>query len=110
VRKLLLVLALAVLSGAVGAGTVTKALTVKVNHTVFLTWVASVSSGVAGYNVYRGTFSGGPYSKITPQDINALDFNDLSVQPATTYFYVVTAVDPLNGESLNSNEATAVVP
>src|SRR5947199_5305069 len=32
-------------------------------HQVQLSWSASSSSGVSGYNVYRGTVSGGPYSK-----------------------------------------------
>ena len=35
-------------------------------HTVTLKWTASTSSNVVGYNVYRGTTSGGPYSKSTP--------------------------------------------
>src|ERR1041385_7102048 len=35
-----------------------------VQHSVKLDWVASNSSGVAGYNIYRSTTSGGPYNKI----------------------------------------------
>ncbi len=33
-------------------------------HSVNLSWTASNSQGVTGYNVYRGGTSGGPYSKI----------------------------------------------
>ncbi|MGB9072437.1 MAG: choice-of-anchor D domain-containing protein, partial [Terriglobales bacterium] len=33
-------------------------------HSVSLSWNASDSQGVVGYNVYRGGVSGGPYSKI----------------------------------------------
>jgi hypothetical protein len=34
-----------------------------VQHTVTLSWTDSAST-VVGYNVYRGTLSGGPYTKI----------------------------------------------
>jgi hypothetical protein len=34
------------------------------SHSVTLSWNRSTSSSVVGYNVYRGTVSGGPYSKI----------------------------------------------
>src|SRR5580698_6997371 len=34
------------------------------NHTVGLSWTASTSQNVVGYNIYRGNQSGGPYAKI----------------------------------------------
>jgi hypothetical protein len=49
-----------------GAGHATMALTVSaaVSHSVTLSWVASTSPNVAGYNVYRGTVSlSGPFSR-----------------------------------------------
>lgn len=79
-------------------------------HSVTLSWAASTSSNVTGYNVYRGSVSGGPYSKINSSLVSALNYTDSSVQGGTTYYYVVTAVDNTGMESSYSNMATAVVP
>jgi fibronectin type 3 domain-containing protein len=73
---------------------------------VGLTWTPSASTGVVGYNVYRGTTSGGPYAKINNAIVAAPAFTDMTVVHGTTYFYVVTAVDS-NLESVNSNEVSA---
>ena len=79
-------------------------------HSVALSWNASTSS-VVGYNVYRGTQTGGPYSaKLTSAPVASTNYTDSSVASGTTYFYVTTAVDSSNTESAYSNEATAVVP
>jgi hypothetical protein len=78
-------------------------------HSASLTWNASTST-VAGYNVYRGSASGGPYTKQTSSLDGSTAYSDSSVQSATTYFYVVTAVDSSGNESSYSNEATAVIP
>lgn len=80
-----------------------------VQHLVTLNWVASTST-VAGYNVYRGTMSGGPYSKINSALINGLTFTDSAVSSGTTYYYVVTAVAADGTESLFSNQSQAVIP
>lgn len=104
------VLALLLFSGGASAnGVASVQLVLQVNHTVVLQWSASTSSGVTGYNVYRGTVSGGPYTKIV-NDVNALDYNDTSVQASTNYFYVVTALDSSGLESTFSNEASAAIP
>jgi hypothetical protein len=63
---------------------------------------------VLSNNVYRSTTSGGPYSEIYSSSSPITTYSDTSVSPGT-YYYVVTAVNS-NGESLNSNEVTAVVP
>ena len=78
-------------------------------HSVVLTWTASTST-VAGYNVYRGTTSGGPYTKINSSLITTLAYTDSTVQNGTTYYYVATAVDSSGGESVNSKEVSAVIP
>ena len=77
-------------------------------HSVALSWIPSTSS-VVGYNVYRGTTTGGPYSKITSMNGDTT-FVDGSVQSGQTYFYVVTAVDGSGKESANSNQTQAVIP
>jgi Abnormal spindle-like microcephaly-assoc'd, ASPM-SPD-2-Hydin len=78
-------------------------------HTVALSWDASTSS-VVGYNVYRGTQSGGPYQKLTSSPQPETSYTDSSVLSATTYYYVATAVDSQNVESTYSNQAQAAVP
>jgi hypothetical protein len=80
-----------------------------VQHTVTLTWTASTSS-VSGYNAYRGTVSGGPYTKINTALEAATSYVDNTVQSGTTYFYVVTSVDSSGTESAFSNQVSAVVP
>lgn len=77
-------------------------------HTVGLSW--DESSSVSGYNVYRGTVSGGPYSKINPSLDPVTSYKDSSVTGGATYYYVTTAVDSSGMESGYSNEVEAVVP
>jgi fibronectin type 3 domain-containing protein len=79
-------------------------------HDVTLNWNASISSGVAGYNVYRGTVSGGPYFRLNSSVVTATTFNDNAVQTGQTYFYVVTSISLNNVESSFSNEVMAPVP
>jgi Abnormal spindle-like microcephaly-assoc'd, ASPM-SPD-2-Hydin len=79
-----------------------------VQHSVDLNWSASTST-VAGYNVYRGSHTGGPYQLIS-LSAQLMAFTDSTVQSGTTYYYVVTAVDKSGLESSFSNEAVATVP
>jgi hypothetical protein len=78
-------------------------------HSVTLAWAASTST-VAGYNVYRGTVSGGPYTAITTSPDASPAYTDNTVQAGQTYYYVVTAVDSSGNESVDSNQAQATVP
>jgi hypothetical protein len=80
-----------------------------VQHTVDLSWNASTSSGVVGYNLYRGTVSGGPYTQVVSRNA-ASTYTDGTVAAGQTYFYVVTSVDGSGAESVYSNQAQAVVP
>jgi hypothetical protein len=80
-----------------------------VPHSVSLSWNPS-SSVVAGYNVYRGTQTGGPYAKLNSAPIPGTGYTDSAVQSGQTYFYVATAVDANNVESVFSNEASATIP
>jgi hypothetical protein len=80
-----------------------------VQHSVALTWNAS-SSTVAGYNVYRGTVSGGAYAKINSSLVVVLDYTDSNVQSGTTYYYVTTAVNSSGNESVFSNEVSGTIP
>ena len=78
-------------------------------HRVVLSWTASTSQNIVGYNIYRGGSSGGPYSKISSLDPNTT-YTDSTVVNNTTYYYVTTAVDSGSQESVYSNEAQAVIP
>ncbi|MFY9559471.1 MAG: choice-of-anchor D domain-containing protein [Terriglobales bacterium] len=77
-------------------------------HGVSLTWNAG--TGAVGYNVYRGSATGGPYSKINSALDATAAYSDDSVLAGQTYYYVATAVDGSGMESAYSNEAQAVVP
>ncbi|MBZ5668263.1 MAG: hypothetical protein LAO04_00830 [Acidobacteriia bacterium] len=81
-------------------------------HYVVLTWVASATSGVTGYNIYRGTTSGGPYpTKLNSSPVSGTTYTDDTVQAGETCYYVVTAIasDGVT-ESAYSDEASATVP
>ena len=79
-------------------------------HSVSLSWTASVSSNVSGYNLYRGTTAGGPFTKVNSTLIVATSYQDTTVQAGQAYYYVATAVDGSGAESVYSGEAPAIVP
>jgi hypothetical protein len=78
-------------------------------HSVSLAWTLG-ESNIVGYNVYRGSVSGGPYAKLTPSLDTNVTFTDTDVQAGQTCYYVVTSVDSSNTESAYSNEVSATVP
>jgi hypothetical protein len=77
-------------------------------HSATLSWTPSVTSGVTGYNVYRGTVLG-TYTQINPTTVSGNSYSDTQVIGGTTYYYVVTAVAPA-GQSGYSTPATAAIP
>jgi len=80
-----------------------------VSHSVILNWTPSTSS-YAGFNVYRGALSGGPYTKVNSTLISAMSFSDSSVSSGQTYYYVATEVDSTGAESIYSSEVIATIP
>ena len=86
--------------------------------TVNLAWDRSPDPNVAGYNVYRATTSGGPYTKlnlmIVPQPPVVTDvpmYSDTTpTGSALTYYYVVRAQSVGGVESANSNEVAFNAP
>ena len=81
-------------------------------HDVILSWTASTTAGVVGYDVYRGTTSGGPYpTELNSTPVNGTTYTDATVQAGQTYYYVVTAVasDDVT-QSADSNQVSATVP
>src|SRR5579864_6037419 len=83
---------------------------VAAQHSVTLSWAASSSTAVVGYNVYRSTVSGGPYARITSGPDGSMSYTDIAVSAGKSYFYVVTAVEGNGTESTYSNQAMAVIP
>ena len=79
-------------------------------HSVNLSWTASTSQNIIGYNIYRGVKSGGPYSKINSVLNASTLYTDTTVADGLTYYYVTTAVNSSRTESAYSNQTTAVIP
>jgi len=82
--------------------------TAATQHTVDLTW--NTSADAAGYNVYRGTVSGGAYTMINTSLDDTAAYTDNTVVSGQTYYYVTTAVNANGNESGYSNQAQAVIP
>jgi hypothetical protein len=99
------------LAGGGTTRTVTLTLTVtaiQVAHSVALAWKAG-NSHVVSYSVYRSTIKGTSYG-LTASAIGGTTYGDESVQPATNYYYVLTAVDDQGRESAYSTEAQVAIP
>jgi fibronectin type 3 domain-containing protein len=77
------------------------------NSTVSLDWNDNNETDLSGYNVYRSTTSGGPYTKRNSSLVSSSNYADNAVSGGTTYYYVVRAVDTSLNESGNSNQASA---
>jgi hypothetical protein len=84
--------------------------TAPTQHSVALNWNASTGPGVVGYNVFRGSVSGGPYSQINPALEPSTAYTDNSVTAGQTYYYVITAVDGSDNQSGYSDQVLAVIP
>jgi hypothetical protein len=87
------------------AETVTGSGTAAPAYSVNLSWNASDSPNISGYNIYRAVFSGscGSYSKINPSLNAATSYTDSVVADGTDYCYATTAVNSSNEESGYSN-------
>jgi hypothetical protein len=92
-----------------------------VAHYATLTWTASASTGITGYNVYRATTatglptqpsaagaaaSGGLYTLVTSSPVVGITYIDTTVSAGVVYYYAVTAVSS-TGESVASNQFQA---
>ena len=84
--------------------------TAQLPHSVTIAWIASTTSTVTGYNVYRSIVSGSSYTLINSVLAPVVTYTDTTAQSATTYYYVTTAVDASGTESIYSNEVSVVVP
>ena len=96
-------------TNAPSAASITGSGTPAPQHSVSLSWNASTST-VVGYNVYRGSQTGGPYVSLNSTPEVSTSYTDNSVTAGQTYYYVVTAVDGGGTESVYSNQAPALIP
>ncbi len=80
-------------------------------HTVSLSWNASSSSNITGYNVYRAAYgtSCGAYSKINSSLNTTTTYTDSSVTDGASYCYATTAVNSSDEESSYSNIVSNVL-
>jgi len=81
----------------------------EIAHSVVLSWTAS-NSPVSGYNAYRTSVSGGPYTLLNSRLISPTRYTDPTAQSGYFYCFVTTAVDSLGDESAYSDEAVSSVP
>jgi hypothetical protein len=77
---------------------------------VSLDWTDAPDGDLDGYDVYRSTASGGPYTRIDASRVSASAYTDTAVSGGTTYRYVVTTSDVANNRSAYSSEASATPP
>jgi len=79
-------------------------------HSVDLSWTASTSSDVSGYNIYRAIYtdSCGSFSRISSIPNANTFYTDSEVVNGASYCYAATAVNSKNAESSYSNIATNV--
>jgi len=81
------------------------------SHSVILSWKASTSPGVVGYNVYRRDKTLEGFGKINQKPVATTSCIDYFVQLGHTYYYyVVTADRPGVRESGSSNRVPAEIP
>ncbi len=76
-------------------------------NAVTLDWDDNVEADLAGYEVMRATYSGGPYLRINDALLAPSSFDDSGLTNGVTYHYVVKAVDASDNESAGSGEANA---
>jgi fibronectin type 3 domain-containing protein len=80
------------------------------NYSVVLSWGASASSPISGYNIYRSTVNGSGYTKLNSSLLSGLTYTDTTVVAGQTYYYVSTAVDSSGDESSFSNQIQEIIP
>jgi hypothetical protein len=79
-------------------------------YSVLLSWSASPSSGVNGYNVYRTAAGGGGYAKINGSSVTGLSYTDTTVVDGQIYYYAVTSLDASGDESAYSADVQMNIP
>ena len=79
-------------------------------HSVNLSWTASSSPNVVGYNIYRRAGTTGSFTQINTALNATTAYTDGSVTDGQTYYYETTAVNSSNEESAPTSAVQAVIP
>jgi hypothetical protein len=82
--------------------------TVAGNAVVFA-WDPNTEPDLAGYNVYQGTHTGGPYTKIGSVGVMATPTFTVTLSNNGTYYFVVSAFNLGGLESGYSNEVSKII-
>ena len=72
-----------------------------------LDWNDNTEPDLAGYDVYRSTTPGGPYTRLNAALLSVSQYSDSGLSNGTAYYYVVTATDTSLNVSGNSLEVSA---
>ena len=75
---------------------------------VLLSWV-DAPYNESGFNVYRSTTEGGPYTKLGEVGAGVEIYEDATIEEGATYYYTVTAFNA-NGESGYADAVSFIVP
>lgn len=84
-------------------------------YSVALSWTASTTTGVTGYNIYRGLYSAGvcgAYTKLTATPLSATTTtdSDTTVAPGITYCYGATSLVGTAESGLDTTTNVAIPP
>jgi len=79
------------------------------NHIVDLSWKASSSTDVTGYNLYRSP-DGKSWKKVNVSVIASTLYTDSTVANGSSYYYAATSVDTSGNESAKSTSVEVTVP
>jgi hypothetical protein len=85
-------------------------------HSVDPSWGAATIQNPAagetiiGYDVYRSSVSGGPYTQLNGSPVSGLAYTDNAVAAGQTWYYVCSAVDNMGHVSSYSNQTSVIVP
>ena len=79
-------------------------------HSVNLSWAASTSGDISGYNIYRAQYatSCGAFVKLNSVINTGTLYTDSTVTDGSSYCYAATTVSATNGESGYSNIVTNI--
>lgn len=92
------------------------------NGSVALSWTASTDDiGLAGYEVYRSTTSGGTYTNISgdvdenggwypARLVAGTSYTDSTASNGTTYYYKISAYDAAGNQSTSSSASAGLTP
>jgi hypothetical protein len=83
-------------------------------HSVALSWIASTSDDVVGYNIYRSPDPGDPsnatWVRLNSSPSSTTFYTDWDAQGGQNYLYTVTTLNATNVESTPSNIVMVEIP